>query len=103
MTEQEWKHYKVVRQKAIRKYWADVLDEVRDVINDYDREPADRLWDAEKLIRERSRDAERIFDFERRSSADRVLMRLRFCGLVADEDLQAFSKETVEKTTPMPL
>ena len=95
--ESDWRHFKRVHNELLERYCARVLDELAQTIKHSDRSAHDRYGRAYKLLKDRDRELARAFDDFRRSTAVMQLAIMRRMGLLTDEDLSVFSRQTQEQ------
>jgi hypothetical protein len=91
--EPDWKVFKVVRETALDRHYAQAVEACRAMIEDDTTSHRERFHDMLAFLRDSDR---RMRDFEdfRRPTALVVLGMLRAAGLVTDEELLRFSAET---------
>lgn len=100
MNENDWKKFKVIKEKAIEQFCAQVLDEFEKVISNTDEHVHNRYLLLYKLVQNRDKEMALIFDGHSRSKAPIQLIAIRARGL-ADESLIAeLSDEFREQTDP---
>jgi hypothetical protein len=98
--ERDWRVLRDVKDAALQRFCQRVLDESDAVIRDASLTPHERYLKLFDLIRDRDRDIQRAFDDLRRSTATLRLLAMRTLGVVTDEEIQAFTPETRERSEP---
>jgi hypothetical protein len=96
----DWKIFKELRERALERFCSGVLDEVARISSDDAKSKHDRYLAIYRLMQERDREIDPIFDFLRRSTAVRQLCAFRSHDLVTAEELKSLSPElrqSVEK------
>jgi hypothetical protein len=94
--ESDWKIFRTVREAALDRYCARVLDECAAIIRDTSISNHDRYLRLFRLLRERDDELASAFDDLRRSTALIRLVHIHRLGLVTNEELGRFSQETRE-------
>jgi hypothetical protein len=92
--EPDWKVFRTVRQAALDRYCARVLEECAAVIADTSITNHERYLRLYRLVSERDDELASAFNDFRRSTAIIQLAHIRNLGLVPEEELRRFSKET---------
>ena len=95
----DWTIFKELRKLALERFCSRVLDEVTRIISDDAKSKHERYLAIYRLMQERDREIDPIFDTLRRSTAVRQLCAFRSCDLVTEEELKSLSpelRETVE-------
>ncbi len=95
--ESDWRHFKRVHSELLERYCAGVLDELDASLKTADGTAHDRYVRACKLLKNRDKDLARAFDDFRRSTAVMQLAIMRSMGLLTDEDLSVFSRQTQDQ------
>jgi hypothetical protein len=95
--EADWRRFKEVHKKLLERYCTSILRELSAVSLGSQGTAHERYLNAFKLIQERNDEIAHAFDDFRRSTACRQLGIMRRLGLLTDDDLSAFSKETQER------
>ena len=92
--ESDWKIFRTVRQAALDRCCARVLDECAAVIRDTSITNHERYLRLFRLLDERDDDLASAFNDFRRSTAIIQLAQIHRLGVVTDEELRRFSPET---------
>lgn len=92
--EQDWQHFKSVHGIALERFSDRSLSECAANLARRDRSAHERFLDLHYLIRERERQMAATFSDWRRSTALHQLIAMHRLGLVLDEEMQGFTKET---------
>ncbi|MBK1707049.1 hypothetical protein CKO40_21560 [Halochromatium glycolicum] len=101
ISESDWKVYKRIRDRAQDRYAQRVLEEADRIRQDGTLSVQDRHAELSRMVRERDKEMDWIFDTLRRSSAVRCLMMMRSHDLVTDEEMQSFSPD-VQRASEIP-
>ena len=88
-----WKLFKPLREIALERFCEQVLDEVSRISSDGSKSKHERYLAIYRLMRERDKEIDPIFDTLRRSTAVRQLCSFRSCDLVTEQELQQLSPE----------
>ncbi|HEV7586862.1 MAG TPA: hypothetical protein VGO40_01935 [Longimicrobium sp.] len=99
--ESDWKVFRTVREAALDRYCARVLDECAAVIQDTSTTNHKRYLRLYRMLDKRDDDLASAFNDFRRSTAIIQLARIHNLGVVTDEELGRFSKETRELVTAL--
>jgi hypothetical protein len=91
----DWKIFKPLRKLALERFCERVLDEVARIGSDQTRTQHERYIAIYRLMRERDREIEPIFDTLRRSTAVRQICSFRAYDLVTEDELRQFSPDLV--------
>jgi hypothetical protein len=94
--ESDWKVFKRVREVALERFCERVLDEVARINSDATKSKHERYVAIYRLVRERDKEINSIFDFLRRSSAFRQILAFRLHDLISEQELSQFSPELAE-------
>jgi hypothetical protein len=94
--ESDWKIFRTVREAALDRYCARVLQECTTVIEDRSVSSHDRYLQLFRLLRKRDDELADAFNNPRRSAALIQLTHIRRLGVVTDDELGRFSPETRE-------
>lgn len=95
--ERDWKHLREVKRAALERYCERVLQECASIISDRARTAHERYLAVHELMRERDDDLSSAFHDHRRSTALLRLLSMRSLGMVTDEEMKGFSRETRER------
>lgn len=91
--ESDWKIFKRLREIALERFCERVLNEVARISSDSAKSQHERYLAIHRLIRDRDREIEPIFDYLRRSTAVRQIRTFRSHDLLTAEELRQFSPE----------
>jgi len=97
--ESDWKIFRTVREAALDRYCARVLDECAAAIQDTSTTNHERYLRLYRLLHKRDDELASAFNDFPRSTAIIQLAHIRRLGVVTDEELGRFSKETRELVT----
>jgi hypothetical protein len=92
--EPDWKIFRTVREAALDCYCARVLEECARVIDQRNLSNHERYLELYRLLERRDRELAETFDAPRRSTALLQLARIHALGMVTDEELGRFSRDT---------
>jgi hypothetical protein len=96
IAEKDWKTFKDLHPVVLERFFQKVLAEIRSVILEKDKDGREQFWAAYELMNERRKEAARIFDDFRRSTAILQLAMMCVQGLVLEEEMGRFSAEARE-------
>ena len=94
--ESDWKLFRTVREAALDRYCAGVLEECAAIIADERATHHERYGRLYRLLKKRDRTLADTFDNPRRSVARMQLAQMDALGLVTDIELARFSEDTRE-------
>jgi hypothetical protein len=94
--ESDWKVFKGLREIALERFCARVLDEVARINSDGTKTGHERYVAIYRLVRERDKEINPIFDYLRRSTAVRQICAFRSHDLVTEQELRQLSPELVK-------
>jgi hypothetical protein len=94
--ESDWKIFKRVREVALERFCERVLDEIGRISSDSTKSKHQRYGAIYRLVRDRDKEINPIFDHLRRSTAVGQLFAFRYHNLLTDEELLQFSPELVK-------
>lgn len=100
MKESDWKIFKIIREKALEKYCAGVLEDCLEILNNNEESSHERFLLLYKLIMARDKKLGFIFDYLSRSKAPLQLMLMRKEGLDDKRLLKKLSDEFLQETKP---
>lgn len=92
--ESDWKLFRAVREAALDRYCADVLEENAAIIADERATNHDRYLRLFRLLKKRDRTLADTFNTPRRSVARMQLAQMHALGLVTDIEFARFSEDT---------
>lgn len=95
--EPDWRHFKRVHADLHERYCARVLKELAAVVGSVDGTAHERYLRAYELLKSRDEELARAFDDFRRSTAVMQLAIMRSMGLLTDEELNVFSRQTQDQ------
>lgn len=91
--ESDWKLFKPLREIALERFCERVLDEISRINADASKSRHERYLAIYRLVRERDKQIDPIFDSLRRSTMVRQLIAFRSHDLVSEQELRQFSSE----------
>jgi hypothetical protein len=91
--ESDWKLFKPLREIALERFCERVLDEISRISSDGSKSKHERYLAIYRLVRERDKEIDPIFDHLRRSTAVQQLCAFRSHDLVIEQELRQFSPE----------
>lgn len=94
--ESDWKVFKRVREAALERFCGRVLDEIARINSDNTKNKHERYAAIYRLVHERHKEINSIFDYLRRSTAVQQLCSFRLNDLVTEQELREFSPELVK-------
>ncbi|HEY2186451.1 MAG TPA: hypothetical protein VGH39_15775 [Xanthobacteraceae bacterium] len=94
--ESDWKIFKGLREVALERFCEQVLDDIARISSDTAKTKHERYLKIYRLVRERDKEIDPIFDYLRRSAAIRQICAFRAHDLLTAEELQQFSPELVK-------
>jgi len=94
--ESDWKVFKRVRVAALERFCGRVLDEIARINSDDTKSKHERYVAIYRLVHERDKEMNPIFDYLRRSTAITQLCSFRLHDLVTEQELRQFSPELVK-------
>jgi len=99
MKESDWKTFKIIKEQAIEQFCKNALEEYSEVINN--KESANnRYLLLYKLVQNRDKQMELLFDHQSRSKAIMQLIAIRGEGLANESLLNKLSEEFLHATDP---
>jgi hypothetical protein len=93
----DWKIFKELRELALERFCSRVLDEIARIGSDQAKSKHERYLAIYRLIQERDREIDPIFDTLRRSSAVSQLCAFRVRELITEEEFRSLSTELRER------
>ena len=93
----DWKIFKELRELALERFCSRVLDEIARIGSDQAKSKHERYLAICRLIQERDREIDPIFDTLRRSSAVSQLCAFRVRELITEEEFKSLSAELRER------
>ena len=93
----DWTIFKELRKLALERFCSRVLDDVARISSDDAKSKHERYLAIYRLMQERDREIDPIFDYLRRSTAVRQLCAIRTHDLVTAEELKSLSPELRER------
>jgi hypothetical protein len=95
--ESDWKLFKRLRETALERFCEGVLGEVAQISSDDSKSKHERYLAIYRLMRERDKEIDPVFDYLRRSTAVLQLCAFRTRDLVTEQELRQFSPELVKR------
>ena len=89
----DWTIFKDLRERALERFCSHVLDEIARISSDQAKSSHDRYLAICRLVQERDREIDPIFDYLRRSSAVTQLCAFRARDLITGEEFKSLSPE----------
>nr|MBS0019019.1 hypothetical protein [Gammaproteobacteria bacterium] len=99
--ESDWKKFKDLKEAALERFCAEVLDDSSRIIEQSDGSSHSKYLLLYKVIQDADRTLASLFEYHSRSKATIQLMMLRTEGLIKDEELQELSEEFRKSTEPL--
>jgi hypothetical protein len=93
----DWKAFKPLREAALERFCQRVLDEVARIGADQSKSKHERYLAIYRLMRERDKEIDPIFDYLRRSTAVRQIFSFRAHDLITADELRQFSPGLVKR------
>ena len=100
MKESDWKIFKQIKEIAIERFCEMALTEFRECMDDESTHIHNRYLLHYKLVQNRDRKMELLFDGQSRSKAKLQLLAIRGEGLADEELVQKLSDEFRDQTDP---
>jgi hypothetical protein len=100
MKESDWKKFKQIKERAIELFCDRALDEFEEVITNNKEHPHDRYLLLYKLVQNRDKQMQLLFDGHSRSKAPLQLLAMRGEDLVEKKQLDKLSRELLQATDP---
>ena len=100
MKESDWKVFKEIKEKAIERFCNISLDEFEEVINNNNQHAHNRYLLLYKLVQNRDKQMQLLFDDHSRSKAQLQLIAIRGEGLADESLLAKLSVEFLQSTDP---
>ena len=94
--ESDWKVFKRVREAALERFCGRVLDEIARINSDNTKSKHERYVASYRLVHERDKEINLIFDYLRRSTAVTQLCSFWSHDLMTEQELRQFSPELVK-------
>ena len=96
IAESDWRIFKGLREVALERFCERVLGEIAGISSDATKTKHERYLAIYRLVRERDKEIDPIFDYLRRSTAVRQICAFRSHNLLTAQDLRQFSPEPVK-------
>ena len=100
MKESDWKIFKQIKEKAVERFCIESLEEFKEVINDQTENAHNRYLLLYKLVENRDKRMQLLFDVHSRSKALVQLIAIRGEGLADETLLSKLSDEFLKRTDP---
>lgn len=101
MKESDWKVFKKIKEIAIERFCIRALQEFEEVINNKNDHVHNRYLLLYKLVQNRDKQMQLIFDSNSRSKASLQLLAIRGEGLADESLLSKLSEEFLKSTDPI--
>lgn len=98
--ESDWKIFKEIKENAIILFCEHALDEFNEAINNKSQNPHNRYLLVYKLVQNRDKQMQLLFDGHSRSKAALQLIAIRGEGLADENLLNKLSDELLYETDP---
>jgi hypothetical protein len=96
IAESDWKIFKGLREVALERFCERVLGEIAGISSDATKTKHERYVAIYRLVRERDKEIDPIFDYLRRSTAVRQIFAFRSHDLLTAQELRQLSPELVK-------
>jgi hypothetical protein len=96
IAESDWKIFKGLREVALERFCERVLGEIAGISSDATKTKHERYLAIYRLVRERDKEIDPIFDYLRRSTAVRQIFAFRSHDLLTAQELRQLSPELVK-------
>ena len=96
ITEPDWRIFKGLRKVALERFCERVLGEIAGISSDATKTKHERYLAIYRLVRERDKEIDPIFDYLRRSTAVRQIRAFRSHDLLTAQELRQLSPELVK-------
>ena len=93
----DWKIFKELREFALERFCSRVLDDIARIGSDQAKSKHERYLAIWRLIQERDREIDPIFDYVRRSTAVSQLCAFRVRELMTEEEFKSLSPGAVRE------
>ena len=100
MKESDWKIFKQIKENAIELFCSQALEEFEEVITNKNEHVHNRYLLLYKLVQNRDKQMQLLFDGHSRSKAPLQLLAIRGEGLADENLLSKLSGEFLESTDP---
>jgi hypothetical protein len=96
IAESDWRIFKGLREVALERFCERVLGEIAGISSDATKTKHERYLAIYRLVRERDKEIDPIFDYLRRSTAVRQICAFRSHNLLTAQKLRQLSPELVK-------
>ena len=96
----DWKVFKQIKENAIAKFCEAVLSEYREVIDEQENHPHNRVLLIERLAENRRKQMKLMFEAHSRSKMNLQLYAIRAEGLADDDMLKKLSDGLLKSSDP---
>jgi hypothetical protein len=96
IAESDWRIFKGLREVVLERFCERVLGEIAGISSDATKTKHERYLAIYRLVRERDKEIDPIFDYLRRSTAVRQICAFRSHNLLTAQELRQFSPELVK-------
>lgn len=100
MKESDWKLFKNIKEKAIERFCANVIEDVEEAIKKEDTSHHGRYLYLFKMLQNADKRLSLLFDGQSRSKAQLQLTLMRSEGLVENHELEGMSDALLQSTDP---
>ena len=101
MKESDWKLFKQVKEKALERFCAKALADIKEAIEEDANSFHGKYLYVYKLLKNADKRLSLLFDEHSRSKAPMQLMLIRSEGLIMESELEGMSDEMLKSTTPI--
>jgi hypothetical protein len=95
--ESDWKIFKQIHRIAMDRYFERAASEIRFLMTDQSKSNQERFWLVADAIKRGQKEAARLFDDSRRSTALIQLAMIHSKKLLADDEMSRFSPDARER------
>lgn len=103
MKESDWKIFKQIKEKAIEQFCSKALEEFSEAIKDKSQHVHNRYLLLYKLVQNRDKQMQLLFNDHSRSKARLQLIAIRGEGLAEESLLNKLSEDLLKSTDPQQL
>ena len=93
LSKSDWKHFKAIREVALERLCARILDNVCETASDKTKTSHERFLAVYQLVNDSNRDVARGFDFLSRSRMFLQLVSMQQMNLIEQTGVEGFSEE----------
>lgn len=93
VSKSDWKHFKAIREVALERLCARILDNICETASDKTKTSHERFLAVYQLVNDSNRDVARGFDFLSRSRMFLQLVSMQQMNLIEQTEVEGFSEE----------